>query len=132
MPRVRPKFKDDETVVCWMPWAGPEAGPTGAMPAGTRLRGDHPAVKARPEWFHKDGAAPEEIPHFLSEVEHPRHAPLFEVPKRMRAEEAVTPIDSFRVGVDLYQSGTWYHREHPIVRQHPQLFRTVSVPLEAA
>src|SRR5919201_1454277 len=54
MPRVFPRAKldKDAVYVCWMGHATAEHN----VPAGTRLLGDHPAVRSQPWYFAPDGS----------------------------------------------------------------------------
>src|SRR4051794_35141305 len=102
MPRVKPKrkFKDDEVVVCWMPYATSEY----TIPHGTRLRGAHPAVRANPNWFVPDGTPESEIPR--AEIVPEEHAPEFyrHAPPIPDDEAAVATVN-LQIGATYLQKG---------------------------
>ena len=61
---VKRKFAADEIVVAWQGFAVGYH----AIPAGTRLRGNHEAVRLAPQNFVPDGTPANEMPHYLDEA----------------------------------------------------------------
>jgi hypothetical protein len=70
MPRVlkRPKVEADRLYRCWMPFSGDDDnGVPVTIQSGTRLLGNHPAVRKWPQFFVSDDAPDDE------ELHEPRH-----------------------------------------------------------
>src|SRR4051794_31168048 len=61
-----PKLDPAVIFECWQGFAAGVAGAETAIPAGTRLRGDDPAVQAYPQWFVRNG---EPVPSVFNGLE---------------------------------------------------------------
>lgn len=135
MPRLRPKkprFEPDEIVVSWTTFATNES----VVKRGTRLRGDNPVVLSHPHYFARDGASDAELRALEANArpDPPRHVPEFTRPQQTIApERQAIAICSFHVGFGVgptVTKGQVLDINHPLVRAHPEYFRTAGIPLE--
>jgi hypothetical protein len=96
----------------------------------SRLRGDHPAVRAHPEYWAPDSPG-EEGPHFLSDVKYERHERDFPIADPIPDSETVLVDESFSaLGRGYFPRGTRVRRTDPIVKENPHLFREVGRRLD--
>jgi hypothetical protein len=69
MPRATSKkWRADETVVSWQAFSTLVDGVEHTIARGTRLRGDHPAVRGAPWAWVRDGIPQHEMPDPVTEV----------------------------------------------------------------
>ena len=118
----RAKFQDDEVVVATQGIAMGEY----VVSRGTRLRGDHPLVRQLPQHFVADGVPEGEWPNMWATMREPAQEPARqEIPDA----EAVVAIESFLAGHRHVPKGARLRRDDPLVKAHPQLFRTPALPV---
>jgi hypothetical protein len=128
MPTLRkPKFRDDEIVVCWEPVAHGDY----VIRRGERLRGSHDVVKAVPGAFVADGTPIGEMPNVWDVVPEPvqdEHN-LVHIPPPIPDEDAAVAVSGFTIGGRYVGKGARFRRDDPLVKAHPQFFRTPAMPL---
>jgi len=133
MPRPRaPKPNPDEIYVAWTSFTTQGWD----VRRGSRLRGDHEAVKTCPRFFVLDGTPTDEIPHELSIVpEHPPPDPgarAAKIPEPIPDDDAVICTMQFTVLATgrLIPKGAILRRDDPDVIAYPYYFTRAPTALE--
>jgi hypothetical protein len=136
MPRVKPKpkFKDDQFVLCWMDFAADDVPPPGVMKRGMRLRGDNPVVRAHPNYFVDANTPDDEIPNIHAfRPEPPPHEYELgvRVLEQLPDEELMECTASFTPGLgsEIVRKVTRFPQDDWRVLRAPQWFRPV-VPVK--
>jgi len=138
-PFKAPKFRDDEVAVAWQTFAGD--GIPEVIKRGTRLRGNHPAVRRWPQFFVADGTPANEWPtnddlpgvkEAAAEADRRFRAEQAQKYPTVPAEEAVVCIQGFAIGQVAVQEGEVRRRDSEIVQKYPQYFAEWPRPLTEA
>jgi hypothetical protein len=121
-----PPFEPDEIVVAWTSGATADH----VIRRGERLRGDDPRVIALPGIFVRDGTPTSELPNVWQHVPEPaQDEPLVRVAPAIPDSEAAVAVASFTVAGRYIGKGSRLRRSDPVVKQHPELFRTAPLPI---
>jgi hypothetical protein len=131
MPRVqpKPKFKDDQLVVCWTDFAADDVPPPGVIKRGTKLRGDHPAVRAHSNYFVDANTPDDHIPSpFTFMADPPEHEHEFiQVLERLPDDQLMEATVDFSPGLgsEVIRKGTRLPKDDWRVRRVPEWFKPV-------
>jgi hypothetical protein len=123
MPRTKTRFKADEIAVVARTFAWRDA----VYQRGTRLRGDHAAVQAKPQYFAPDGTSDDELPQEVAFDE----AGEWSIPGRppLDPSRSAVAIRSFTVAGRAISKGWWLPLDDELVKRHPELFETAPQPV---
>jgi hypothetical protein len=150
VPRVNGTKKPDPNAV-YVAWQGAAlADPDITLSKGSRLKGDHPAVRNNFWLFVEDGIADGDAPHELDHVvalaeaaeaalpDHDLRVTALPIPIEAAIVEAVRPVKLLVGGVGeawtggpaptqvvTINAGTRFNATEPIVTQLPNAFRKV-------
>jgi hypothetical protein len=135
MPRLRPKhkFKADQLVVCWQTGGVDDTiVPDGVIFKGTRLRGNHPWVKAYPQFFVAADTADDELPSpFEGLGRGAPYEPATTILEQLPPEELVECTNSITVGLGGvlgFEKGRRYPKTKAaeFIERFPECFREVT------
>lgn len=114
-------IEPDTTYICLGFMALLPSGFEGVWPKGTRLRGDHEAVQAQPQQWHRDGD-PDPIPEIPAADELLRPERAAEGDALTAKHAVVLTVDGARYGID---AGQWVAKKHPAVKAYPEHFEPI-------